>query len=838
MFTTLINLRHILTRPSVFLELTPPAGTDKASIATQRLFSVLYGLDASRTLKERVLRRKVSFSLEVVSTKNEGIRFLMRVPESDAANIERAINSYMPDVRCKRVEDYLGDIAKARVVEIVQTGHFAYPLPSQDEFSEHDPMAYLSGAMTKLHQGDLMAMQVVVSPTHVSEARRIQRKLLHNEEHVYDLGRRGLPVVGPLLGLISSALFGLLDTAGEVASGGSITARSVDPHEMHRQQAAMRIKPARTLSQFEQQLAESVHDKLRQPLFEVQVRVLVNSSEKTGTSERIKGVRDWLALFEVPGYQRLRVKIDWPWLRGMRRLLFKHRLPGLIKTSIFSATEIAELYHFPHTESARVENVVRSLSRTLPAPVSFKNNPKFDVVLGRNHHHGTSTDIGMTASERERHVYIIGGTGNGKTTLMEYAILQDIRNGKGVTVIDPHGDLAERLLRFIPEERTADVVYFDPHDEDYSIGVNLLEIPEGLTGVKLLEAKDQIAEAVISVMRKIFSEDDSGGHRIEYILRNTAHTALTIPGATIFTVYDLLTDIKFRNWIVKGLKDEKLKNFWINEIGKAGDMQRVRMSAGVTTKIGRFQFSVWIRRVMEQPKSTINFDEILDGKILICNFAKGNLGEDGSSLFGVVTLAMLQLATYRRVQKKPEERKPFYLYVDEFQNFATMSFVQLLSEARKYKLFLTMAEQSTSQQEKKQMVNTILANVGTIVCFRSGSPADEQFMLPFFEPYIHTGEIRSLPSYNFYAQIAAKVPQEPVSGETLLNEAAGSEEIARRVIEASRANYAKRCTVGAEAVQEPAEDKAAAPNPKRKAAKKGAASEGTEFPGGVEPIVS
>jgi hypothetical protein len=300
----------------------------------------------------------------------------------------------------------------------------------------------------------------------------------------------------------------------------------------------------------------------------------------------------------------------------------------------------------------------------------------------------------------------------------------------------------------------------------------------------------------VSVFRKIFSEDDSGGHRIEYVLRNTIQTALTVPEATLFTVFDLLNDPKYRRRIIKTIEDKNLINFWENELGKAGDMQKVKMAAGITAKIGRFLFSASARQILEQPKSTIDFDQILnDGKILICNFSKGLLGEDTSELFGITVLAKLQLASLRRARLKQSERRNFYLYVDEFQNFATTSFVQMLSESRKYKLFLTMAEQSTSQQKDQQMVNIILANVGTIVTFRTGNPEDERMLLPLFSPYIEQGEISNLPAYNFYAKLSAVHAQEPVSGQTLLLEDAGDDLRASVAIENSRSLFAKRQTV-------------------------------------------
>jgi len=359
-------------------------------------------------------------------------------------------------------------------------------------------------------------------------------------------------------------------------------------------------------------------------------------------------------------------------------------------------------------------------------------------------------------------------------------------------VIDPHGDMAETLLRYVPKDRINDVIYFNPDDLSHPIALNLLELRPNLTDDDLLREKDLVTEAVVSVFRKIFSEDDSGGHRIEYVLRNTIQTALTTENPTLFTIFDLLNDPAYRKKVLSKLEDKDLKNFWKNELGKAGGFQQVKMVAGITAKIGRFLFSASAKRILEQPKSSIDFDDILNGKILICNFSKGLLGEDTSQLFGITVLAKLQIAALRRARVKQAERKPFYLYVDEFQNFATPTFVQMLSEARKYRLFLTMAEQSTSQQDELQTVNIILANVGTVICFRTGNPADEKLVLPLFKPHINEGEIANLLSYNFYMRISAVKSQEPFSGETVMLEDSGSEKMAEKVITASRSNYASK----------------------------------------------
>ena len=798
----LLDACRLFKQKAVFIELTPAAHTDKTPDANQRLFSILHGMEGSRPVLDKLLRHKVTFSLETASTREQGIRYAWRVPEEAAEVFEQTIASYMPEAKFKRVGDFLPehlDRDNLRVLSFKQAGHFAYPLQTQFSLELHDPAAYINGAMTQLLPGELVGFQLVVSPAKVREAIIVQHKLAHNEMLVTQLGNKRLPAAR-VFDFINTILFGIVDAIGDVHHGPTRTISPSQKAAYHRQEVATRVKPARTLGALEEELAESVNRKLQQPLFRADLRAIVIVDDKQRRKQRIGAIRNVIDAFKVPKYQALKARFNFPLsLRGRYRLFgFQHRLPSIFSrnSALLSASEIADIHHFPNSLSAKTENVVKSLSKTLPAPLTLKNGTKLDVILGRNHHLGAATDVGLTIDERERHVFIVGGTGNGKTTLLKYAIVQDIRNGKGVAVIDPHGDLAQELLALIPEERIKDVIYFNPSDLSCPIGLNLLEVPKDMTGDQLLKAKDFIAETVVSIMRKTFSDDGTGGHRIEYVLRNAVLTALTVKDATLFTVYDLLTDKDFRKPITDRLEQDWLKNFWKNEYGKAGDYQQVKMMAGVTSKIGRYHASVSAERVLEQPKSTINFEEILDGKILICNLAKGLIGEDTSEVFGVSILAKLQLASYMRIEQKRADRRPFFAYVDEFQNFATVSFTQMLSEARKYKLFLIMAEQTTAQQDDDNMVNTILTNAGTIICFKSNSLADEQQMLHLFNGKVEPGEIANLPAYNFYAKLSGGLePQDPVSGVTIVLEDEGSEEIAEAVVAASRAYYAKEYIV-------------------------------------------
>lgn len=789
-----LNRRYLRTRDMVWLEITPPATVAKTPEATEQLFSVIHGHRAARSLKEKLLDRSPVMSFEITSTKKHGVRYLVQVERRHAANMQKAITSYIADSKVREVKRKSGD--NYQVIEFRETGHYVLPLVTNSTLEQRDPLSYVIGAMTRLNDDEEIILQLVAAATRLREAEILSHKILGNENILQYVSGKNLSILSKLVSLFGKISSGATDLVSEVHASMTTSHRNYynSKTALPRQQikAPRDDRPARVLSAFELGLMETMHQKVTRPLFCVNLRIMVNSPEPKSHIAALKSALDG---FSTPPYQSLKAKYRLPILNNLLTRAATKRLPSLQKNSpiILTSSELASLFHFPSSYHSKTDNLITSLSRTLPAPISLKQSENFDVVIGENYHHNTVTPIGLTEAERERHQYIIGGTGSGKTTILQYQIVQDVCSGKGVAVIDPHGDMAETILRHVPPERPGDVIYFNPDDLDYPIGLNLLELTPGLDGSELMREKDLITESVVSIFRKIFSDEDSGGHRIEYILRNTIQTALTQENPTLFTVFDLLNDPKYRRSVVKNLDDTNLINFWKNEFGKAGDMQKVKMSAGITAKIGRFLFSASARQILEQSKSTIDFDDIINsGKILICNLSKGLLGEDTSELFGITVLAKLQLASLRRARLKQAERRTFYLYVDEFQNFATTSFVQMLSESRKYRVFMIMAEQSTSQQSDQQTVNIILANVGTIICFRTGNPQDEQRLLPMFSPYIEPGEISNLPAYNYYARLAAVHAQEPLSGQTLLLENEGDEIVRDEIVRHSRKEFAKK----------------------------------------------
>ena len=730
------------------LEITPPQKPATTPQNTQSLFAVL----------RQYCNPQSPISLEITGNKKQGIRYRVIAAKKDIPSIQKHFASYMPELKFKQIDIVPSLQPNAGILDMKQSRYFTYPLKPHEDLEETDPIAFIAGSMTRLQADEEVALQLILRRYDSREGRRIYNTILRKGYSRIDGVLRYY-----LLGywwLWAIVVVAILAT--HKWEWGAVVLLAYGLIRIFGRRDEVILTPLQTA------LFENVAAKLSEPLFRVDMRFSIQSTNRFGILAN--DFASSLDILSSPGYQAIRYKryVSPGVSSKYITRLFNYRQASVlpISSSVFSASELSSIYHFPNAV-IRTEGVVHSHSRILPAPISLHGDPELDVTIGVNKYHGSETPIGLTASERERHMFVVGGTGSGKTTLLKYQIVQDIQNGKGLAVIDPHGDLAEELLEYIPEERKKDLVYLNPDDLDHPIGVNLLELPEGLKGNDLLREKDRVTEAVISVMRKIFSEDDSGGHRIEYVLRNAVQTALTLDKPTLFTIFRLLNDGKFAKNAIKNLEDEDLKAFWKNELGKAGSMQKVKMAAGITAKIGRFLFSASARVMLEKEKSDIDFSEILNGKIFICNFSKGRLGEDTSMLFGVTILAKLQLAALKRSEQKQTERKPFYLYVDEFQNFATMSFTQMLSEARKYKVYLTIAEQSTQQQDDQKLVNIILANVGTVVVFRTGSPKDEELLLPLFEPYIEKGEISNLSAYNFYCRITGVNAQEPMSGETI-----------------------------------------------------------------------
>ncbi len=782
-------LYRLHTAKHVYLEIKPLKKTELNPYSTEQLFNLFHSITNQRSFIERIFRVTKSISLEIVSTKADGIRYVIRAPQSLSGLIKNSLLSYLPGIQINKTAEYLQKSENSFTTQLKLAKHFAFPLKAHESLDKNDPIAYLTGAMTKLKENELLAYQIVISPVSKSklpEVKRLQKLIKSKQDLTAEIAHAHS---GAWLYLtISYALQILLLPLG------LLVFLATDGRDGPLLPLPKILKGKKSSNAYQSEIEKLVKKKIDQPLYKASIRVLSQSTNEYWAKKKSKGFVSTLKSMSGTQYQHLTKSLKLPikQLNTFKNLLFRNRLLLPFNNTILSASELGDLYHFPFTKTTKTEDMQKQFSKDLPAPLSLKKGNKLDVVFAQNTYGNSRTLIGLTEDERRRHMYILGATGTGKSTMLLSMINSDIQNGKGLAVVDPHGDLIEQILHLIPKERIKDVVYFNPDDIEYPMGINLLELSQGLGEEAALREKEYISESIISLFHKIYTEKYSGP-RMEYILRNTIHTAFTVPGATLFTVYKLLINTKFRKSVVKQLTDENLKDFWKYEFAKAGDYQKVKMISPITNKIGRFLFSPTAKRILEQEKSTINFEEIMnEGKILLCNLSKGKLGEDNSKVFGVVVMAKLQLASLRRARMAEKDRKDFYLYVDEFQNFATPAFAQILSEARKYRLGAILAHQTTSQLEDKSLVNVTLANTGTVICFRTANPEDETLILPQFRPYVEQGDIAGLPSYRFFMRLGALNPEEPFSGITMPVEIRENKGRVNEVIENSRKHFAMK----------------------------------------------
>jgi len=775
-----LSIKKSLEVKYSFLEIKPTDRTLKSPLSTNQLFTVIHSLikDESPGL---FVKTKKNISFELVSTKEDGIRFVLRVPSNESSTIKKNLLAYLSGIEIKEVDDYvflqLGEVKHAQnlaVQEAKLKNSYLLPLQDQEILSQHDPIAYITAHMTKLLDHEIVAAQFICTPIHESTHSRIAgivketQDRLENGLDISDLinKTKSSPILGWLGNAftfaINSMVFAVLSiTTVPIALLSSDPKVKMFPTGIFGNSKGKRIND---LGVPKQQQYQKVNEKINQPLFETVIRFIVYTPFKEGISDRLRGMSSSYETLNSP-YQALKVKkpllqfIKTEFLSNLRFSLLQHRLSLFGNNPILSVSELSSMYHLPYTATTKTEDLLQVKSPQLPPPLSLKQSGvDLDITFAKNNYGESTTPIGLTLEERRRHTYIIGATGTGKSTLLLHMINQDMTNGRNLAVIDPHGELVERLLGIIPQNRRKDVVYFDPYDIEFPIGLNLLELPKDLFGVELQREKDFITSNLISVFHKLYDARYTGP-RMEHILRNVILTALELENPTLFTIYELLTKVKFRKSVTSNLQDEVLKTFWKDEFDKFGSFQRAEQISPITNKLGRFLTTALTRNILNQKTSKLNFDDVMNnGKILLCNLSKGKVGEDVSYFLGSLIIAKIQLTALRRIHLPQERRNDFFLYIDEFQNFATTSFAQVIS-------------------------------------FRTTSPNDEGKVLPIFTPQVEKGQIANLPSYNFYIKINALKPQDTFTGEIDDFPLKADEIIMQEVSELSRNRYATKVDV-------------------------------------------
>ncbi|MGI8420049.1 MAG: type IV secretory system conjugative DNA transfer family protein [Candidatus Levyibacteriota bacterium] len=804
-----------------FLELTFPHDTSKSAYATEQLYKLIHAVGS---LQRGIFTPKKTYSLEVVSTLEHGIRYIISIPQSDVAVLRKSLMSYLPGLTVKEIRDYLSENRifnktlttsqieeriktekSVGVLEFKLTNDFALPLRDQKKLGIHDSISFLTGNMTKPKQGETISFQIVLNPVLGSNVkRRMQevKRTIYQAEPLSPVLNNGLLsgiIPSGLLLILSPILWLITFLVRLLIYLPFLLLAPNGPHSKKYFSSEEKIPAQMLLNPYEQELTSIVKEKLSQHLFTCSIRCLIETQNEEDFDTRQTGLISSFGQFSSE-YQSLTIKsqIAIPFISNR---IFRKRVTDFYQRNvssgpaILSASELSDLYHFPNMDITKIEGLSKSKSYQLPAPISMKGDSDgLDVIVGRNTYGGESTPVGLRKQDRRQQTYIVGKTGMGKSTIIEGMAIQDMQNNKGLAVVDPHGDMVEHLLTIIPKFRQKDVIYLSPFDKQFPIGLNILN--PGTVYSDPEEEMRRIAGIVMSIFMKI-TPPKHWGQRMEHILRNAVLTMLQVPTGTsdtpfvsFYSIQKLLTDSSYRKIISGKLRDPILKQFWEKEYALFTKNKQGDLISPLTNKIGEFITDPLSRFILLQKESTVNMSEIMDqGKILLVNLSKGNLGEERSAFFGTIITSLIQLATYARTQIPEEQRRDFFVYVDEFQNFATPHFTELFSESRKYRVFFTPSHQNIAQIDDLKLAKIIQGNSGNFIALKE-SPDDERTLLPLFSPEVKEGQIVNLAPYHFFMKITNAESEDAFSAETIPVDLQGSESIKDAVIENSRRYYA------------------------------------------------
>ncbi|MBQ6449418.1 ATP-binding protein [bacterium] len=503
-------------------------------------------------------------------------------------------------------------------------------------------------------------------------------------------------------------------------------------------------------SETESKEDQAMEAKVDKPIFKVIIRICVNSPDRFSAESILRNIVASFAQFDTPftGLQRSIIAFKKRFMND-----FVYRYPSFFGDRgmlTFNSEELATMIHFPNN-TVETHHIRFLYAKNAPAP---REIPESGLFLGKSIYRGDVRNIYMSLADRRRHMYIIGKTGTGKSEFLKEMILQDIEAGSGVCAIDPHGEFVEDILQMIPPERAEDVIYFNPSDLARPLGMNIMEADTE-------EQRQFVVGSVIGLMYKLYDPHHQGiiGPRFEHAIRNTMLTIMYRPGATFIELVRAITDSKFVEDILPEIEDPMVKRYWTDQMAQTSDFHKSEVLDYIVSKFGRFVTNKTMRNIIGQPVSAFNFRQAMDErKIILCNLSKGILGEEDAKFLGLILVPKVLTAAMSRQDIPMEQRQDFFLYVDEFQNYATEDFATILSEARKYRLNLVVANQFIAQIDD-EIRNAVFGNVGTIVSFRVGV-TDAQYLEHEFAPIFTETDLTNIEKYHVYVKTIVK--NEPV----------------------------------------------------------------------------
>ncbi|KKP86108.1 hypothetical protein A2011_03630 [candidate division CPR3 bacterium GWE2_35_7] len=720
-------MNSITIEDGVLLAIEVPRFNEKGALAAEQMFASLHGL-----LKYTPgIQEHISFE---ITSSAKGIKFYVFLPSYFHKFVESQIYAQYPSAEIKVIEDYSQmDVSSYQFVgsDITMSREYFFPIKTFRDF-EVDPLAAITGAFEKLEDPNGQVwFQILIRPipddwqdpghAYVSAVRE------GNFDEKSALGKF-VETFTKEIGYIITGIIGYLFRPDAEIGGDSATAAA-------KQQ--VRLSAGQDIA------LKAIENKLTKLGFEAAVRVITFAEDEEKSQKQLSSEIASLKQFSTANLNSFeRSPIVTPNQILLQRYRERYFPTERDSSFVLNIEELASVFHLP-SESVETPNIAWVDAKRGEPPLTL---PLTDCTyIGKTIFRDTESVFGIKTEDRRQHMYVIGKTGTGKSTLMKNMIINDMKSGRGVGVLDPHGDLIEELLQYVPLERINDVVIFDPSDANYPVSMNMLELFDP-------SQKDLYASGLLDVFKKYFGY--SWGPRLEHILRNCILTLLEIPNSTLLGITRILIDKNYESYIVDQVKDPVVKAFWQEEFANIRGNQRLFSEAiqPIQNKVGQFLSAATVRNIVGQAKSSIEIDDIINtGKIFFVNLSKGKIGADNSSLLGAMIISRLQFAAMARVKIPESERRDFYVYADEFQNFATESFSNVLSEARKYRLSLILAHQYIDQLPE-EVREAVFGNVGTIVAFTIGSK-DARFLEKEFAPTFEESDLVNLQRHYIYIKM-------------------------------------------------------------------------------------
>lgn len=667
---------------------------------------------------------------------------------------------------------------------------FWYPIQTYKNLEE-DALNDVANAFSKLDEGEKAVIQMVLHPKSKRWRKKAQQKGtdLFKGKGKKDSFQLNIPIISPILSILwwpIKVVFTGYDPAVDSVGGTNEPGASGGDHYVR-------------MLQTEEEIAKHIGEKAVQNGFDSIIRIMVSSPNPSRVQENLNGVFVAFNAFKGKGknyFENRRVipinLINAPIMKHN----FKYRLGSFLeKNSILCEEELASIYHFPDARYNRIPTIKWLPYKVLPPPI---NLPEEGIVIGNSVYRGQTKAARILRGDRTRHMYVLGKSGSGKSVLLEYMAGQDIVNGEGVGVIDPHGDLVEDVLARVPKDRAKDIVVFDPGDRDRPMGLNILEATTE-------EEQDRASLDAMEIFIKLFG-NEIFGPRIQHYFRNGCLTLMADKdeGATLIDIPRLFIDDDFQRYKVSKVHNPVVRAFWENEMANTGDREKQEMIPYFTSKFGPFVTNTTMRNIIGQTKSAFNVREIMDHqKVLLINLSKGKIGGINAQLLGLIMVAKVNQAAMARVDMAKEDRKDFYLYVDEFQNFATDTFASILSEARKYRLNLIMAHQYIAQlsesaggvaigQKDSKIRDAVFGNVGTMLSFKVGAE-DAEYLEKEYAPVLSQQDILGMANYKAYIKLNIEnSTSRPFSIESIWDPKGRNYKIAEIIKKYSRMKYGRK----------------------------------------------